>query len=72
LDNGKIAGLGTYDVLLKDNSAFKTLFLGWFSDSFIQFPKELNKTMQNKVIRKPEEFWLPAGGRVLPSVGWLK
>ena len=28
LDNGKIAGLGTYDVLLKDNSAFKTLFLG--------------------------------------------
>ncbi|MGA0372779.1 MAG: ABC transporter ATP-binding protein, partial [Paracoccaceae bacterium] len=28
LDDGRVAGLGTYDALLKDNSAFKTLFLG--------------------------------------------
>lgn len=28
LDNGKVAGLGTFDALLKNNSAFKTLFLG--------------------------------------------
>jgi ABC-type multidrug transport system fused ATPase/permease subunit len=28
LDQGKIAGLDTYDALLKQNAAFKTLFLG--------------------------------------------
>ena len=28
LDQGKIAGLDTYDALLKENAAFKTLFLG--------------------------------------------
>ena len=28
LDDGRVAGLGTYDALLRDNSAFKTLFLG--------------------------------------------
>ena len=28
LDQGKVAGLGRYDALLKDNSAFKALFLG--------------------------------------------
>ena len=28
LDQGKVAGLGKYDALLKDNSAFKALFLG--------------------------------------------
>lgn len=28
LDQGKIAGLDTYDALLRDNAAFKTLFLG--------------------------------------------
>ena len=28
LDQGKIAGLDTYDALLKQNTAFKTLFLG--------------------------------------------